>query len=223
MKKNNNRKLAKRPAAKQRNAETIPPTIKQSIGFPDTMRTHLRYEDTITLSGAAQQYTFRGNSLFDPDFTSTGHQPMYFDQFISIYEKYRVYGSSIKITVNNNVAAGGSPCEAVLAPVSSIPTFTSSSMAKEVARAKFTGLVPAGGFRIGRSSNAITTVTMLGLRGPQIYDADYAAVFSANPVQLWYWALYFYPASTGGTLNVSFTVEIIFDCEFYDRQPLSLS
>lgn len=218
---NKQRKVRKQSAARKRTAEEFNKPIRKSIGFPDNVRTHLIYQDTFNISGVAQQYTYRGNSLFDPDFTSTGHQPMYYDQYISVYEKYRVYGSSIKITVVNIGTTTDSPCEVVIAPTSSVPTFTSSSMAKEVARATYTGLLPAGQFRTGRASNDITTATILGLRGPQIYDLDYAAIFSANPTQLWYWALYLYP--TIGSLDLVMTVTITYDCEFFDRQPLSLS
>ncbi len=43
---------------------------------------------TSSLAGAFQ--TFRANSIFDPDFTNVGHQPMFRDQVAALYQSYRV-------------------------------------------------------------------------------------------------------------------------------------
>jgi len=50
-----------------------------------------------TLNGAMTQ--FRANSCYDPDYTATGHQPMYFDNFALFYNRYRVLASKITVTV----------------------------------------------------------------------------------------------------------------------------
>lgn len=40
----------------------------------------------------AATYTYRTNSLFDPDYTAAGHQPYQYDQLTNIYTSYIVYG-----------------------------------------------------------------------------------------------------------------------------------
>ena len=45
-----------------------------------------------------QDYVFRMNSIFDPDFTGTGHQPLWHDTYSTIYETYRVLGAKLTIT-----------------------------------------------------------------------------------------------------------------------------
>jgi hypothetical protein len=64
-----------------------------SFGFPDKMITTLRYHDYNSLSsttGVVANYLYRLNSVFDPDFTGTGHQPMYRDLLANIYDHYAV-------------------------------------------------------------------------------------------------------------------------------------
>lgn len=45
------------------------------------------------LGGALGTYTFRANSLYDPNFTGTGHQPLGFDQWAGFYRHYVVIGA----------------------------------------------------------------------------------------------------------------------------------
>ncbi len=57
------------------------------------VRVKLMYHDTYQLatsSGIAGIQLFRANSLFDPDFTNVGHQPMFRDQIAAMYQNYRV-------------------------------------------------------------------------------------------------------------------------------------
>jgi len=71
---------------------------KSDYGFPDKFRTKLRYCDTIAWVGGAQaSNTFRLNSIYDPDLSGTGHQPMYHDTLALVYGKYRVLGAKIKV------------------------------------------------------------------------------------------------------------------------------
>lgn len=70
--------------------------------FPPKYEVTLRYADqaNITLSGLSTgngQWLFSCNGLFDPNITGTGHQPMYFDQLMAIYDHYTVVRSRITV------------------------------------------------------------------------------------------------------------------------------
>ena len=61
----------------------------------------LRYVDTITIDPATTatlSHVFRANSIFKPDLTDTGHQPLLHDTYALLYERYRVVSSTIKVT-----------------------------------------------------------------------------------------------------------------------------
>jgi len=69
-------------------------------GFPKQVTVTHKYTDIVTLvssSGAVAQYLWSANGMYDPDITSTGHQPMLFDQFSAVYDHYCVIGSKITL------------------------------------------------------------------------------------------------------------------------------
>jgi len=210
---NNKKKINKTRQAKQ-----VTLRVPRPIGIPDTQFTVLRYVDLVSFTGSTASYTFRANSLFDPDFTSAGHQPYYFDQYIASYEKYRVFKTHIKLRVTN--ASQTDVSEVVLIPASQIPTITSLSLAREFPRSVCTGILPAFQTIPVEIGLSLKTSTVLGLQSKQIYDQDYGAVFSSNPIELWYYTIYCWGLTTN---NVLVDVEMLFECEFYDRAPVSLS
>lgn len=69
-------------------------------GIPRVRTCKLRYNEVISISapfGAVSTYTFRANSLYDPNSSGIGHQPMGFDTWATLYNHYQVIGSKITI------------------------------------------------------------------------------------------------------------------------------
>lgn len=70
-------------------------------GFPQSKLVKLRYVETnVNLNPTAAtvaQHVFRANGLFDPSYTTTGHQPMNFDQWSQFYTHYTVLGSKCQM------------------------------------------------------------------------------------------------------------------------------
>jgi hypothetical protein len=61
--------------------------------FPAMVMKRLRYSTNIALAstaGAVTSYVFAANGLYDPDITSTGHQPMGFDEMMIYFNHYAV-------------------------------------------------------------------------------------------------------------------------------------
>ncbi len=69
-------------------------------GFPNSKMVRLRYCQVFALdpgAGAITSNVFSANGMFDVDVTGAGHQPLGFDQWMSIYDHYTVVGSKIKV------------------------------------------------------------------------------------------------------------------------------
>ena|SRR3990167_885981 len=75
------------------------PRRTQDVGdlLPVLLKTQLTYHQTVvlptTISVGTTQHNFRLGSLFDPDYTTTGHQPYGFDQLAAFYSRYYVTGA----------------------------------------------------------------------------------------------------------------------------------
>lgn len=83
----------------KRKLAVVPRTrVKIGQGFPKQLTTMLKYSDTFNMtstSGATATYYLSCNGIFDPNITGTGHQPLYYDQLMAIYDQWVVIGSKI--------------------------------------------------------------------------------------------------------------------------------
>lgn len=78
--------------------------------FPYSRVVKLNYSDVITITPGALGYvavhSFRANSIYDPDYTGGGHQPLFRDEMANIYDHYVVLGSRITCTFYSETASG---------------------------------------------------------------------------------------------------------------------
>jgi len=78
-------------------------TRSNTINGPLAMRqiVKLRYAEDVNISAgiALGSYDFRANSIFDPNLTGIGHQPLGHDQWAVFYDHYVVLGARIKVTL----------------------------------------------------------------------------------------------------------------------------
>lgn len=58
---------------------------------------------TVTLATVTSRL-FRLNSLYDPDLSGLGTQPVGYDQWAAFYNKYRVVSTEVEIRVENRLA-----------------------------------------------------------------------------------------------------------------------
>lgn len=183
------------------------------------LRTQLIYADNYVCSTLqVYDFVFNLNSLFDPNRTGTGHQPLGFDQLSALYQRYRVYRVKYEIGwVNTSLDAS----IMVVLPSNNASSLTSVTTAQESQ-----GAVSS---RVGNVYNAMYlkgTVDLAQVNGrtPQQYADDdvTGALTSANPAETI--VLHVVNTNLTGTAATgTATVKLTFDCEFYDPVQLAQS
>lgn len=179
----------------------------------------MKYIQMITLTstaGVPSIYVFRGNSLFDPDYTSTGHQPYGFDQYASLYANYYVAGSKIKITPQDTV---GAPTMITVLPYTAAtpPTGTSSGAQwmAEVPYAKH--CFSLYNYRTSLKSY-MSTGKLFGYTAQEVNDdKDFWAYSSNNPGTQFYWIIAANYVSSAANSSTVCTVEITYYAKWGQR------
>lgn len=100
------KKAVKKSYRKKYYKKPVPRKSLGVLGFPKMLKVCHKYvsapaQVNCTL-GAMATYIWTCNGMYDPDITSTGHQPLYFDQMALIYDHYTVIGSRIDINVQTS-------------------------------------------------------------------------------------------------------------------------
>lgn len=92
---------AKRRRRSYRRRRNTALSVQRQPGFANQQIVYMRYVTNISIDAAVAatgSHEFRANSIFDPDVTGVGHQPMGRDEWSVAYDHYTVLGASIKCT-----------------------------------------------------------------------------------------------------------------------------
>jgi len=225
-KKNKNTRRRKGNNYSERGSSYFTSTNVPRIGFNPRQLVQLKYSDSygaslLTLTATNQQ--FRCNSLFDPDYTGTGHQPYRFDQLATFYSRYRVIDFRWKVIFNSSSmpywCAVGPTNGDLNAAVTNATTFnTATELPYFVKKAQcFEGGPPA--IFTGRMK-----LNELGGTTPNQYMSDdrYQAQVTTNPAELLLHNVMLYNP-TGSTIAIFFSVELWYEAEFFDPVILASS
>lgn len=81
----------------------FPITRNLGVIIPEKAVSTLKYSDFYTASGVAPSFgwNWKANSIYDPDQTGAGHQPMGSSQLAAWYNQYSVLSSTIRVAVSN--------------------------------------------------------------------------------------------------------------------------
>jgi hypothetical protein len=171
-----------------------------------------------TTPGNYQTFIYQMNSLFDPQFSSGGHQPRWFDQLCASggpYLNYRVLGAKWRCTFSTQNGQG-IPMS-MLAYPSNTSTFSSDASLQEKAEVAGDGYctVQPGG-PVGVIVGSCSTHEIFNVAPVNVQTGDdFQALYSANPARLWFLML------ACGASNVSNTTAVDGICEIlmeYDVQ-----
>jgi len=198
-----------------------PRSIKsESLAFPDRSLVALKYYDFRILAGGLNQsWGYNLNSLFDPDATGTGHQPYAYDQWSQFYGRYLVRRCRVRV-----LFAQSNDTSDTIVICGALNGFSGGTLtqlqAQDLAESPFSksDLLDRGSGQVRREMTFNFDLAKISGATRVKYAADdrYAALISANPAE----AIGFFINCfdfAGATVNVAFTVEIMYHAEMFDR------
>lgn len=190
---------------------------------PDRCRTNLRYVEGLAYrvpGSSADVYSYNLNSVFDPNLSGTGHQPMGFDQLKALYGRYRVYSCKYKVRF---FVANVGPTVCAVTPTNETTSFVSIPQdALETTGSKYGSINNITA--VGSVATPIVLsgkVNLMSLYGAKDMQSDrYQALISADPTEtailhLLCWSI------DNQNLIWTFLIELEYDVEFYDRNQVT--
>lgn len=197
--------------------------IRQPSGISDRLFVKLKYNDNLTFtstSGGLSLQKYRGNSLFDPDQTGTGHQPYLFDQWATMYTNYLVHGAKIVIRSVPIEAASVSQYSGTLVVV---PTFDSTSYTSvnQMIEQPYSRYTMAGANTKNSNSKIIRYISTRKLLGAPKHHTEGSQLFRAgigsNPTSPWFYQLAYQSTDLSTTTSIDVSIDIFYYVEFYAR------
>lgn len=192
------------------------------------MRVKLRYSEILepaTTLGSLYTYIYRGNSVYDPNYTGSGGQPPFFDGWAGMYNSYVVLSSRLVA----ECMTSGSTTDFILNVVS--PSFTTSPATDALSAASWRYATSASTIIFGNAvkktlSSSMSTCQMFGVQPQAILVDDlYSALISANPAsaQTWYWHVNVQNQTGTTTITGAIRISIEYDVKFFDPYQTNLS
>jgi len=188
--------------------------------FPTYITKKVRYVGTINLAegaaGAGASYAFTPSSLFDPDNSGVGHQPMYFDQLCTStgpYTRYRALRTTVKISFANT-ASVPSIVGWYASPNGTSPSSYIQAAEKPLGESSWVGAL-SGGTTVKTWIVKLDHAAVMGITKTHLLNDDYyAGTYNSSPTNNVFLIMYTY--GIGGNLSTTyFTVELETEAQFF--------
>jgi hypothetical protein len=198
--------------------------------FPPRFSANLTYMGKHTLTAGSSglfgvEQVYRLNSLFDPDFTGTGHQPYGFDQIAALYDQYKVNAVSLKLTFTEPAADGIGIITMVQPSAATYSLASSAFVVSAEKQGTAVSYLNNTGIQHVTQQARLEIPTLEGVTKSQFANdiGSFNSLCTTNPA-LTPWlrmAICMIDGSAASTCTVA--VEITFECDFWSRAVLSQS
>lgn len=226
---NNRRNYPRQQVEKQ---ITVNPSSKTTVvhhglGMPNAFITKLRYSETKLMSTFPyQEQIYRANSLFDPDQSGSGSQPLYRDELSAIYESYVVYASNIDVQFLQTTNTGGNAF--IKAGVYPLPFDSGTAVGLQAGTERdgcvFGLLGPnSGGDGILNLSNYIYITQNHGLKKSESEDTQFLSASGGNPPSESFWHIFAGSLDGGSVVNIFSVVNITYYVKFFNKKAVARS
>lgn len=183
----------------------------------------LRYSEIIPLTGAAAgvgiAHSFRANSIFDPNYSGVGHQPMGHDEWATFYNHYHVRSSRIKCQLVNQEQSGGEPVVFWVELAAAGAATVDPTIAIERGRAAWKCVGQQTDTIAAPINNEYDAVKFFGKS--MANQTSQIAKFGSNPTEDVYFHVGYGPLSSAATPRLwQLLVVLEYDCVF--TEPIDL-
>jgi hypothetical protein len=187
--------------------------------LPHTLRTTLKYSEHIQItgtSGGLGLIVFNATSLYDPNYTDTGHQPRGFDQIMPLYDHYVVLRSRIRAWM-----VSGTASVPIMAGVALSATVTNQGDWDDYTEGPrcTPGLLDvcltSGGLKPTQFHNSYDAREFLGIPDP-VTAGKLAGTISANPTDGAFYHCFAQDVTETASIAVRLCVEIEYDAVFIE-------
>jgi hypothetical protein len=207
---------------KYQSEEKIDSCITFKAVCPDMIRVPLRYAQKNLFGGAVNgEQIYNLNSLFDPDRTGVGHQPLGMDQWAAFYNRYRVDEVEVDIDFINGAAAM-TDCLVVASndatAINTVATFESGAEAPYSWNRMCT-LANSLGMLHFRRRFKINDITGVPLSKYKI-DDTYQALVTSNPGELIVLHVVCQSNDFATNIGMDIRVRLTYYATFWDRKQL---
>jgi len=190
-------------------------------------RTTLKYSDVQVISNTVGSgfttWVLRPNSVFDPDLTGVGHQPLRFDQLAAMFQQYRVRGATIR-----GIFSVGEV---------SISASSLGPWRVTITKSKTNSTLPGTGTdqytcaeMEGSTTGIMTTQEKLtlynnfdwretGINNIEELNTD----VGSNPAVPFYWIVSVFNQGNVAATNTLFNLDVTFDVEFLNPKTIATS
>ncbi len=173
--------------------------------------------------GVGATTTLTLNSLYDPVTAVGGNQPIPFDQWAAMFNRFRVLHCRLRYELQNiTTTAGAAQAGVSLTPIDALPTDVPSWPIQPYTRTRMMSVNTAvSGYR--SITMNVVPWQVLGLTKQQYMDdMDYSHSASGNPTRLLY-AILWVAGITGPAASLAYTYFVDYTVEVSERNPLSRS
>lgn len=216
-----NQKPKKRTQNRKKFGSLIPNQIYGDT-FPREMKVTLNYHDffaIVTTAGVSNDHTFNLNSIFDPDLSGTGHQPLGSDQWATLYGRYRVDSVRATVTGVTNSTHGA---VYVMIANNTTTALTDSYVIME-SPDKISAVCNLGGPSV-RISKSFDLAKVNGVTR-EVYRTDdrYQSQFGSNPTERIVLHVGTFESLLGAGVDNNYTIELNYYVTLFDPLQLSVS
>lgn len=194
------------------------------LGMPRRLAVRLKYVETFSIvpvaAGVPYWYHFSCNGMYDPNVSGVGHQPLHFDQLMTSFSHYTVFGSKITLapvydSMNTTalLATAGVYGICQLGDTAQAASYTSISQLLEAdqRKSRIKQASNSGWNTVNGKSGALSIQSKWSARKTfgkiSSSDEQYRGSIAANPAEQTYFSV-FYNCPTAAAAGLSFMATI---------------